>query len=196
MSSITKRSSAKSTLYTLIIAVILGSLALPASADWKRTSLSDVLDSNGFSTLKLALEITGLLPVLESNRVTVFAPTDDVFEATAQALGCTDALDLATRLIDIPVGDSDALSTILTYHATLRTVRSNSKLLRLKSLHMVNGDSVTTGVNAGGLYVKGEANATASNIVTTSIQGSRFVVSPIDQILLPFAPPADLCGPV
>ena len=43
--------------------------------------------------------------MLDQNRVTIFAPTDDVFEATAQALGCTGgAVDLATRLINISVG--------------------------------------------------------------------------------------------
>ena len=54
--------------------------------------------------------------------------------------------------------------------------------------------SVQTGVNLGGLFVQGEFNATPSQITVEGICGYRWVVYPIDQILLPIAPPGDLCG--
>lgn len=176
---------------TLALTALLSS---PAHAWRHYTQLSDLLEANGFGTLKFALDTTNLTPVLDQNRVTLFAPTDDVFDATAEALGCSDALDLATRLINLPVGDTDALTAILTYHATLFTVRSDSRLLRYRSLHTVNGAEIQTGVNSGGLFVKGDANATPSQISSDAIAGFRWVVYPIDQILLPIAPPADLCN--
>lgn len=156
-------------------------------------TIGDALGANGFGTLAFALDVTDLVPVLESNLVTVFAPTDDVFEATAEALGCTDALDLATRLIGVPVGDSNALAEILTYHASLGVIRGSNQLIKNGDLSMVNGGVVETGVNANGLYVKGAGNATGSTITSTEIRGFFWRIYPIDQILLPFAPPADLC---
>ena len=170
-------------------------VSTPASAAgyYRAPSLSNALEANGFGTLKFALDTTGLTPVLDSNRVTLFAPTDDVFEATAEALGCDDALDLATRLLEIPVDDSDALTAVLTYHAALGVTRSNYRLLDASPIQTVNGEQVTTGVNGEGLYVEGVANNSPSGITVASIRGYRWVIYPINSILLPFAPPADLC---
>ena len=133
-------------------------------------------------------------PVLNQNRVVVFAPTNDVFEETALALGCSDALDLATRLINTPVGDTNALVSILTYHAYLGRIRTGGALIKRGTVHTVNGADVTTGVNKNGIFVQGVANATASTVTTAPINGFRFTVFPVNQILLPFAPPADLCS--
>ena len=153
--------------------------ASPAKADggsgynryYKFPKISDALEAEGFGTLKFALDTTGLTPVLDDNRVTLFAPTDDVFEATAEALGCADALDLATSLLDIPVGDSNALVAVLTYHASLGVTRSKYRLLKSSPLETVNGGDVTTGVNSKGLYVKGAANAMPSTITDDGIRG-------------------------
>ncbi len=128
------------------------------------------------------------------NRLTVFAPTNDVFEATAEALGCDDALDLATRLLNIPVGESNALAVVLSHHAALGTRKSTYRLLKASPIQTVSTDEVTTGVNAQGLFVQGAANATPSTITVEGIKGRGWVIYPIDAILLPFAPPADLCG--
>jgi uncharacterized surface protein with fasciclin (FAS1) repeats len=184
---------------TLVLVVSATALFLssPANASYryyKAPGVSDALDANGFETLKFALDATGLTPVLDSNRVTLFAPTNDVFESTAQALGCHDALDLATRLLNIPVGDSNALAVVLTHHAVLGVIRTNYKLLKSSPIETVSTDEVTTGVNSEGLYVQGAANDTPSSITVEGIRGYRWVIYPIDAILLPFAPPSDLCS--
>ena len=187
--------------FAMILALVLAATALfvssPAEAShryYKFPQVSDALESNGFATLKFALDTTGLTPVLDSNHVTLFAPTDDVFEATAQALGCTDALDLATRLLHIPIDDSNALAVVLSYHAVLATIRSKYRLLRPTPIQTVSGDEVTTGVNSNGMYVQGAANADPASITVEKIGGFRWVIYPIDGILLPFAPPEDLCS--
>lgn len=108
------------TMLMLLLAVSAIIVSPPAEAGYwyyKSPRVSDALEAEGFETLKFALDTTGLTQVLASNRVTVFAPTNDVLEATAEALGCDDALDLATRLLNIPVGDSNALVVVLTHHA-------------------------------------------------------------------------------
>lgn len=181
----------------VLLAVSAAIVSTPADASYyryyKAPQLSDALEANGFATLKYALDATGLTPVLDSNRVTVFAPTDDVFDATATALGCDDALELATNLINIPVGDSNALAVILTYHAALGVIKSNAKLLSDSPIQTVSTDEVTTGVNSDGLYVQGLANTDPSSITVEGIRGKKWVIYPIDTILLPFEPPADLC---
>ena len=78
--------------FVLLAAASLPSLAAPPK-------VTEILDNNGFQTLLFALETTGLTSVVDENRVTLFAPTDDVFAETADALGCSDAVDLATRLL-------------------------------------------------------------------------------------------------
>lgn len=181
-------------LLTLVVTAVFISAPANARGFYRAPALSDALETtNGFGTLKFALDTTELTQVLDSNRVTLFAPTDDVFEDTAKDLGCTGALDLATRLLDIPVDGSNALAAILTYHAALGVIRTNYSLLSASPIQTVNTEEVTTGVNSEGLYVRGVANSEDSSITATGIRGFRWAIYPIDRILLPFAPPSDLC---
>ncbi len=181
-------------LLTLVVTAVFISAPANARGFYRAPALSDALEANGFGTLKFALDTTELTQVLDSNRVTLFAPTDDVFDNTAEALGCTDAMDLATRLLNTPVDGSNALTAILTYHAALGVIRTNYGLLDASPIQTVNTEEVTTGVNSDGLYVRGVANSADSSITATGIRGFRWTIFPIDQILLPFAPPGDLCA--
>ena len=171
---------------TFMGAVMIMVMAMPAQAATPR--VSDILNNNGFTTLLLVLDLTGLTSVLDANRVTLFAPTNDVFDETALALGCSDAVDLAERLFAIPVGDSNALAVVLSYHAYLGRFKNDYKLLEAGVLQMVSGDNVTTGVGAMGLNVKGIENDTPSNITTAAIKAKKkSSVYAIDQILLPIS---------
>ena len=67
--------------------------------------MSELLDNNGFQTLLFALQVTELTSALDNNKVTVFGPTDDVFDATAELLGCESAVDLAEKLLAIDVDE-------------------------------------------------------------------------------------------
>jgi uncharacterized surface protein with fasciclin (FAS1) repeats len=172
---------------TLMAAVMLLVMAVPAEA--KTPRVSAILDNNGFQTLLFALDTAGLTSVLDENRVVLFAPTDDVFDATAEALGCTDVLELATNLLNTPVGDTNALAYVLTYHAHLGRVKSDYDLLSTGELQMASGDSVTVGVGQGGLNVQGIINDTPSNITTQRFRAQKSSsVYAIDQILLPIDP--------
>lgn len=176
----------------LIMAVMLAVMAFPAQA--MKPTVSEVLGNNGFQTLLFALDTTELTSVLDENRVVLFAPTDDVFEATAEALGCTDVLELATNLLGITVGDTNALAYVLTYHAYLGRLKDNYALLSAGDLQMASGDSVTMGVGQNGLNVQGSVNQTPSNITTEGFSAKRgSTVYAIDQILLPIDP-AGVCG--
>ena len=172
---------------TLMAAVMMMVMTVPAEA--KTPRVSAILDNNGFQTLLFALDTAGLTSVVDENRVVLFAPTDDVFDATAEALGCADVLELATNLLSTPVGDTNALAYVLSYHAYLGRVKSDYNLLSMGELQMASGDSVTVGVGQGGLNVQGIVNETPSNITTERFRAQKkSSVYAIDQILLPIDP--------
>lgn len=177
---------------TTVLLIVLTIFVMPAQAS--ESKLSEALDVEGLRTLKTVLELTDLISVLESNHVTVFAPTDDVFDATAEALGCKDATDLATKLLNTSAGDGSALAAILTYHAVLDKIDSTRRLLTHSPITTANGKEIKTGVNAKGLYVKGIANEAPSSITVEGITGKAYVIYPIDSVLLPFELPSGLCG--
>ena len=174
-----------------ISVLMLSSLLLAAASTSTLAAgkVSEILDNNGFQTLLFALDTTGLTSVIDENRVTLFAPTDDVFDETAQALGCTDTLDLATRLLNIDVNGTDALTAVLTYHVYLGKLRDTESILSAGTLPTANGESITAGVGKGGLYVKGVENASPSFITTDGIKARKSsYVYAIDSILLPIDP--------
>ena len=152
-----------------------------ANAGYRNNNLSDLLQSNGLTTLKAALDLVGLTSTLDQNRVTLFAPTNDVFDALADTVGCSSAIEMAIALNDL-----DLLEPILTYHAALGKYYK-SRLLRTGTLQMVSGE-VSTGVNMNGLYVQGDENASPSKITDDGLVGWRYIVYTIDQILLPVDP--------
>jgi uncharacterized surface protein with fasciclin (FAS1) repeats len=175
----------------LLAFTLLAAASLPAMAAQKVTQ---ILDNNGFQTLLFALETTGLASVVDENRVTLFAPTDDVFAETADALGCEDAVDLATRLLNIDVNGTDALSYVLTYHVYLGRLKNTYSILSADTLQTANGELIATGVGKGGLFVEGIANAEPSNITTDGIRAQKAsYVYAIDSILLPIDP-AGVCA--
>ena len=172
---------------TVMAAVMMLVMAVPAEA--KTPKVSEILDNNGFTTLLFALDTTGLTSVVDENRVVLFAPTDDVFEATAELLGCSSVLELATNLLNTTVGDTNALAIVLTYHAYLGRLKNDYEVLSAGELPMANGDTVTTGVDRNGQSVKGIVNETASTITTAAFKAKRgSSVYGIDQILLPIDP--------
>ncbi len=107
-----------------------------------------------------------------TNPLTVFAPTNQAFINAGFAT--TDAIMAA---------DPATLTSILTYHVIAARVFS-SDLTENAMPTTLNGGKVTITLT-GGAKVKGNANATASNITATDILATNGVVHVIDQVLLP-----------
>ncbi len=186
--------SGKNIAHSVPVFLVAGLLAMASLPSLASEKVSKILDNNGFQTLLFALDTTGLTSVVDENRVTLFAPTDDVFEETATALGCTDALDLATQLLNIDVNGTDALTAVLTYHVYLGKLKDTESILDAGILQTANGESITTGVGKGGLYVMGLVNAEPSYITTDGIKARKSsYVYAIDSILLPIDP-AGVCS--
>ena len=118
-----------------------------------------------FKTLNVALAKTGLAGVVSSNRLTVFAPTDDAFEAIG-----LNQRNIAT----VP-----NLEEILLYHVLGDVVYSTQ--LTNGFVTTLNGSAVEVNLDSGVMI-------NDSNVISADIQARNGVIHAIDQVLLP---PAD-----
>jgi uncharacterized surface protein with fasciclin (FAS1) repeats len=134
-----------------------------------QNTIYEIASSNDdFEILVAALDETGLDAVLNSNddQYTVFAPTDEAFEALLDELGIT-----AGDLLDNP-----NLGDILLYHVT-EGRRYASSVVRAPEVEMLNGGTVAVDGT--------ELNDGQAEIVATDIEASNGVVHVIDGVLLP-----------
>ena len=178
---------------SLLLGFAFLSMASFSSVAAKTQKMSELLDNNGFQTLLFALNATNLTSVIDGSKLTLFGPTDDVFEATAKALGCADVLDLAESLLAIDVNGTDALTLVLTYHVYPGKLKDPRSILTAGELETANGQSIVAGTGMNGQNVLGDFNATPSNITTDAFKAKKgsFLYG-IDQILLPISP-AGVC---
>jgi uncharacterized surface protein with fasciclin (FAS1) repeats len=129
-------------------------------------------DAN-FSTLVQALSKAGLVATFDGTRqYTVFAPTNAAFDAAAAAFGYGDGPALVSAL------DIGALTSILTYHATLGD-RNATSVVASGSVRMLDGNTATISQAGGAVKID---NAT---IVATDIRASNGLIHVIDAVLLP-----------
>lgn len=117
---------------------------------------------------------TNVAAILSGGSIlSVFAPTNNAFRTAGFAT--IDAINAA---------DPQTLTNILTYHVVPGRVFS-SDLADAAKPATANGGTLTIGLPQGGATVKGNSNATASNITGTNIMATNGVVHVIDQVLLP-----------
>jgi transforming growth factor-beta-induced protein len=134
--------------------------------------------NDDFSTLVAAVEAAGLTEALADPEAsfTVFAPTNEAFEAALEALGLT-----AEELL----ADTDTLTSILTYHVLDEEVTSMDiadagteeipvETLSGEELTIVVGDAGNVG------FVDQDAVVTMADI-----EASNGVIHVIDAVLLP-----------
>ncbi|OYR74128.1 hypothetical protein DJ71_19350, partial [Halorubrum sp. E3] len=121
--------------------------------------------ADGFDVLVAAVQEAGLVDTLSGNRqLTVFAPTDEAFDAA----GIT-----ADNVGDV---DDEFLTDVLTYHVVPGRRKANS---------IVNADSVPT-LNGATVDVDGTVlNDGQAEIAETNIEASNGVIHVIDGVLLP-----------
>lgn len=124
-----------------------------------------------FSTLVAAVQAAGLAETLSGEGpFTVFAPTNEAFEAALQELGVTQEELLA----------DPNLSDILTYHV----VEGETLAADVAGL---DGQEVTT-VNGAPLEVSVDGDTVmigSATVTTTDIMASNGVIHAIDSVLLP-----------
>jgi uncharacterized surface protein with fasciclin (FAS1) repeats len=144
----------------------------PGNNDPAPLTIAEIASADeNFSTLVAAADAAGLVPTLSdaNAELTVFAPTNDAFEALFEATGLT-----AEELL----ADTDLLTAVLTYHAVPGTVNAAT---------VVGLDRATT-VNGADVFIKvvGESVFINNSLVTTAdIEASNGMIHVIDAVILP-----------
>lgn len=164
-----------------LIAFTLSLLAVFAFAQDGMGMPATVVDiavgDENFSTLVAAVDAAGLVETLQGEGpFTVFAPTNEAFEAALEALGLT-----AEELLA-----SEDLGSILTYHVVPGNLLAADVLAAVEAgggvaeVETVNGAPITVEVVDGNVVLNGTATVTA-----TDLQAGNGVVHVIDAVILP-----------
>ena len=129
-------------------------------------SIVDIaVSSDDFNVLVAAVVEAGLVDVLSGNRqLTVFAPTDDAFNAIGVDEDNVGNLDPAFLL------------SVLTYHVT-NGRRYAQSIVRSPRVNTLQGSPISVDGT--------ELNDGQANIVATDIEASNGVIHVIDGVLLP-----------
>jgi uncharacterized surface protein with fasciclin (FAS1) repeats len=127
---------------------------------------SETPELNTLGTLVIRAGLFGALSDTDAE-LTVFAPTNDAFNATLDELGIT---------VDDLVADRDMLRNILLYHVVEGEVTSD--MLEAGEVTTLNGATVTISLEDGVMV-------NDATVVTADVQASNGVVHVIDGVLLP-----------
>ena len=150
--------------------------ACGGSGDDHPFTIADVTATDArFGTLNQALVNTGLRStLLGSGTFTVFAPTDDAFNALATELGITRAQLLA---------DTPLLTSVLQYHV-LNTRVPRASVPLGKAISPLAGGIFKVDSVSGALVITDGRNRT-SRITQTDIGATNGVIHVVDRVLLP-----------
>ena len=120
-----------------------------------------------FETLLAAAKAAGLVETLKGDGpLTVFAPTDEAFEALPE--GTVPAL----------LEDEEKLRAVLTYHVVAGKVTAE-KVVKLDRAETVNGQSLRIRVDDGTVRVDD------AKVVKADVMASNGVIHVIDKVLIP-----------
>jgi len=153
-------------LFVLLFASVVTAFAAPANQAGQ--DIVDIAVEDGrFTTLVAALQAAGLVDTLKGDGpFTVFAPTDDAFNALPE--GTIEAL-----LNDIP-----ALTDILLYHVVSGKVMA-ADVVTLDAADTVLGKPVSISVEGDVVKIND------AQVIITDIEASNGVIHVIDAVLLP-----------
>ena len=130
-------------------------------------NIVEVAQANGFNALASALTRAGLVDDLQADGTfTVFAPTDEAFDALLAAVG-------QTSVDDVPV---PVLEQILLYHVLGNTVLSTQ---------ISDGDVATLESSNVTLNTANGVSVNGANVTTPDVQASNGVIHIIDAVLVP-----------
>ncbi|MBO9659263.1 MAG: fasciclin domain-containing protein [Chitinophagaceae bacterium] len=161
---------------------VMEKVLMPPSGNLVATAQAKVGGDNGLDSLVKAIvradaAAPGLITLINSNTLTVFAPTNKAFRDLLGALSLS-------NISQIPVA---TLQAVLAYHLVAGRVFSSA--LVNGNVTMFAGGATTinlTNGTGGGPTVTGNGNAGArSNIIATNVMATNGVVHLIDRVLLP-----------
>ena len=129
------------------------------------------INNPDLSTLANAVVRAELFSTLNDSdaELTVFAPTNEAFNAALEELGLE---------FDDLVADQELLTSVLTYHVVEGTVTSD--MLESGEVETLNGESITVEIAEDGTVT-----VNGATVVTADVEASNGVVHVIDAVLLP-----------
>jgi uncharacterized surface protein with fasciclin (FAS1) repeats len=161
---------ASSVVIHVIDAVILPSGVQAPTGDVGASIVEVAVENPGFSSLVAALTAADLVGALSGpGPFTVFAPSNDAFQATLSSLGLT--------LADV-AADKALLTDILLYHVASGSYTAQD-LLGMDTITMLNGDTATVSVRDGKVYVND------SPVSNANIRATNGIIHVIDTVMLP-----------
>jgi transforming growth factor-beta-induced protein len=149
---------------------VIDQVILPPSMS-ESAEMGDIVETaqsaGGFTTLLAAVEAAGLVETLKGEGpFTVFAPTDEAFEALDE--------DTLNSLL----ADPEALSQVLLYHVVPGQVTAD-QVVELESAETVEGGSVAIRVEDGQVFIND------AQVIATDVLTSNGVIHVIDQVIVP-----------
>ncbi len=134
-----------------------------------------------FSTLVAAVLKANLAGALSgTNQLTVFAPTNDAFNAAAVSLGLANGQALVDAL------PASALASILTYHVVPgRNLAAGLRAGNLSTLYTFSGSATTLALSLTGGVVLTDALLTNATVTTPDVLASNGVLHVINKVLVP-----------
>lgn len=151
--------------------------AMSGGAEMPATVVDIATGDENFSTLVAALDAAGLVETLQGEGpFTVFAPTDEAFDALLSELGVS-AEELLAR---------EDLADILTYHVVPNELLAEDVLAAVEAaggvaeVETVNGATISVTVDGENVMIND-----AATVTTTDLEAGNGVVHVIDAVLLP-----------
>lgn len=145
------------------------SLGTTAFAQDEMNIVETAQDAGNFTTLLAAAEAAGLVETLTGEGpYTVFAPTDEAFEALPE--GTVDELLMEEN--------QDQLTSILTYHVVSGAVMSGDLSDGMEA-ETVEGSTVTVSIDGDTVMVND------ATVTSADIEASNGVIHVIDSVLMP-----------
>jgi len=135
----------------------------------------EVATFQGFDSLTVALELTGLKSILSTPNgpFTVFTPPDEAFVGLLTGLG-------ATRLSDIPVAQ---LTAILSHHV-VESVFYSSDMSDGMTLNTLTGVDISVNINQTGISLT-DGSGVVTPVVARNVTATNGVIHVVGGILIP-----------
>jgi uncharacterized surface protein with fasciclin (FAS1) repeats len=157
-----------------LLALVAAFVVAPFAAAEDKTIVEIAAGNKDFSTLVTAVKAAGLVDTLSGGEFTVFAPTNEAFDALKKKIG-----DEAFAAV---LKDRAKLTAILTAHAVKGTVMAKDAVaLDGKEAETVQGTKFKVTVADGKVKI-GDAT-----VVKADIKAKNGVIHVIDTVLMPAA---------